>query len=99
MSSPCPRLVLRPCLLPQALHNQMLTAVQEISNLIEPVAGAARAEASQLGHKVRQTPAAAAGELHSQCPARRLARPCSQLGPDPEEAVGPSCGWGGRKQG
>ncbi|KAG8131390.1 hypothetical protein E2320_017964, partial [Naja naja] len=36
-----------------ALHNQMLTAVQEISNLIEPVAGAARAEASQLGHKVR----------------------------------------------
>ncbi|XP_039224923.1 talin-1 isoform X5 [Crotalus tigris] len=38
----------------EALHNQMLTAVQEISNLIEPVAGAARAEASQLGHKVSQ---------------------------------------------
>lgn len=30
----------------------MITAVQEISNLIEPMAGAARAEASQLGHKV-----------------------------------------------
>lgn len=30
----------------------MLMAVQEISNLIEPVASAARAEASQLGHKV-----------------------------------------------
>uniref|UniRef100_A0A8B9CGC6 Talin 1 n=1 Tax=Anser brachyrhynchus TaxID=132585 RepID=A0A8B9CGC6_9AVES len=38
----------------QALHNQMITAVQEINNLIEPVAGAARAEASQLGHKVSQ---------------------------------------------
>uniref|UniRef100_A0A8C8B3Q9 Talin 1 n=1 Tax=Otus sunia TaxID=257818 RepID=A0A8C8B3Q9_9STRI len=38
----------------EALHNQMITAVQEISNLIEPVAGAARAEASQLGHKVSQ---------------------------------------------
>ncbi|XP_063152009.1 talin-1 isoform X2 [Candoia aspera] len=38
----------------EALHNQMLTAVQEISNLIEPVADAARAEASQLGHKVSQ---------------------------------------------
>ncbi|XP_067320811.1 talin-1 isoform X1 [Anolis sagrei] len=38
----------------EALHNQMMTAVQEISNLIEPVAGAARAEASQLGHKVSQ---------------------------------------------
>lgn len=36
----------------QALHDQMITAVQEISNLIDPVAGAARAEASQLGHKV-----------------------------------------------
>ncbi|NXT03836.1 TLN1 protein, partial [Prunella fulvescens] len=36
----------------EALHNQMITAVQEISNLIEPVAAAARAEASQLGHKV-----------------------------------------------
>lgn len=41
------------CLLsPQALHTQMLTAVQEISHLIEPLATAARAEASQLGHKV-----------------------------------------------
>uniref|UniRef100_A0A8C3KPL9 TLN1 protein n=1 Tax=Calidris pygmaea TaxID=425635 RepID=A0A8C3KPL9_9CHAR len=38
----------------EALHNQMITAVQEISNLIEPVASAARAEASQLGHKVSQ---------------------------------------------
>ncbi|XP_053145753.1 talin-1 isoform X1 [Hemicordylus capensis] len=38
----------------EALHNQMIMAVQEISNLIEPVAGAARAEASQLGHKVSQ---------------------------------------------
>lgn len=38
----------------EALHNQMITAVQEINNLIEPVAGAARAEASQLGHKVSQ---------------------------------------------
>ena len=32
----------------------MITAVQEINNLIEPVASAARAEASQLGHKVSQ---------------------------------------------
>ncbi|KAM9590959.1 talin-1-like isoform 1-T1 [Morphnus guianensis] len=38
----------------EALHNQMIVAVQEISNLIEPVASAARAEASQLGHKVSQ---------------------------------------------
>nr|XP_033793377.1 talin-1 isoform X1 [Geotrypetes seraphini] len=38
----------------EALHNQMMMAVQEINNLIEPVAGAARAEASQLGHKVSQ---------------------------------------------
>ncbi|XP_005401061.1 PREDICTED: talin-1 isoform X2 [Chinchilla lanigera] len=38
----------------EALHTQMLTAVQEISHLIEPLAGAARAEASQLGHKVSQ---------------------------------------------
>ncbi|KAK2119960.1 Talin-1 [Saguinus oedipus] len=36
----------------EALHTQMLTAVQEISHLIEPLASAARAEASQLGHKV-----------------------------------------------
>ncbi|PKU37147.1 talin-1 isoform x1 [Limosa lapponica baueri] len=33
----------------------MITAVQEISNLIEPVAGTAQAEASHLGHKVSQT--------------------------------------------
>ncbi|XP_069482825.1 talin-1 isoform X1 [Ambystoma mexicanum] len=38
----------------EALHTQMMTAVQEINNLIEPVAGAARADASQLGHKVSQ---------------------------------------------
>ncbi|KAM6228558.1 talin-1-like isoform 2-T3 [Spheniscus humboldti] len=38
----------------EALHNQMIMAVQEISNLIEPVASAAQAEASQLGHKVSQ---------------------------------------------
>uniref|UniRef100_A0A8D2JXH4 Talin 1 n=1 Tax=Theropithecus gelada TaxID=9565 RepID=A0A8D2JXH4_THEGE len=38
----------------EALHTQMLTAVQEISHLIEPLANAARAEASQLGHKVSQ---------------------------------------------
>ena len=36
----------------QALHEQMGASVQEISNLIEPVAIAARSEASQLGHKV-----------------------------------------------
>uniref|UniRef100_A0A8B9ZIR0 Talin-1 n=1 Tax=Anas platyrhynchos TaxID=8839 RepID=A0A8B9ZIR0_ANAPL len=40
--------------LEKALHNQMITAVQEINNLIEPVASAAWAEASQLGHKVSQ---------------------------------------------
>ncbi|KAM6111541.1 talin-1-like [Phoenicopterus ruber ruber] len=38
----------------EALHNQMIMAVQEISNLIEPVASAAQAKASQLGHKVSQ---------------------------------------------
>ncbi|XP_077202774.1 talin-1 isoform X2 [Paroedura picta] len=38
----------------EALHDQMLTAVREISILIGPVASAARAEASQLGHKVSQ---------------------------------------------
>uniref|UniRef100_A0A9L0SC76 Talin 1 n=1 Tax=Equus caballus TaxID=9796 RepID=A0A9L0SC76_HORSE len=38
----------------EALHTQMLTAVQEISHLIEPLASAAQAEASQLGHKVSQ---------------------------------------------
>lgn len=48
---PCCSLTQHP-LFAQALHNQMITAVQEISNLIEPVAAAARAEASQLGHKV-----------------------------------------------
>lgn len=39
------------CML-QALHEQMAASVHEISNLIEPVAVAARSEASQLGHKV-----------------------------------------------
>uniref|UniRef100_A0A8B9ZIJ1 Talin-1 n=1 Tax=Anas platyrhynchos TaxID=8839 RepID=A0A8B9ZIJ1_ANAPL len=48
-SQPCHALSLQ-----QALHNQMITAVQEINNLIEPVASAAWAEASQLGHKVSQ---------------------------------------------
>lgn len=44
----------------------MITAVQEISNLIEPVASAARAEASQLGHKVMWGWGAAA-EVFSEC--------------------------------
>ncbi|XP_030623059.1 talin-1 [Chanos chanos] len=38
----------------EALHEQMAASVQEISNLIEPVAVAARSEASLLGHKVSQ---------------------------------------------
>ncbi|XP_040191710.1 talin-1 isoform X1 [Rana temporaria] len=38
----------------EALHNQMQTSVQEISNLIEPLVAAARADSSQLGHKVSQ---------------------------------------------
>ncbi|KAM4050130.1 LOW QUALITY PROTEIN: talin-1 [Anomaloglossus baeobatrachus] len=38
----------------EALHTQMQTSVQEISNLIEPLATAARADSSQLGHKVSQ---------------------------------------------
>lgn len=38
--------------LQKALHEQMAASVHEISNLIEPVAIAARSEASQLGHKV-----------------------------------------------
>uniref|UniRef100_A0A6Q2WVU2 Talin 1 n=1 Tax=Esox lucius TaxID=8010 RepID=A0A6Q2WVU2_ESOLU len=38
----------------EALHEQMAASVQEISNLIEPVAMAARSEASHLGHKVSQ---------------------------------------------
>nr|XP_023649582.1 talin-1-like [Paramormyrops kingsleyae] len=38
----------------EALHEQMAASVHEISNLIEPVAIAARSEASQLGHKVSQ---------------------------------------------
>ncbi|KTF79748.1 hypothetical protein cypCar_00042682, partial [Cyprinus carpio] len=38
----------------QALHEQMAASVQEISNLIEPVAIAAHSDASQLGHKVSQ---------------------------------------------
>lgn len=36
----------------QTLHEQMAASVHEISNLIDPVAIAARSEASQLGHKV-----------------------------------------------
>uniref|UniRef100_A0AAQ4RMV2 I/LWEQ domain-containing protein n=1 Tax=Gasterosteus aculeatus aculeatus TaxID=481459 RepID=A0AAQ4RMV2_GASAC len=36
------------------LHQQMAASVNEISNLIDPVAVAARSEASQLGHKVSQ---------------------------------------------
>lgn len=36
----------------QALHEQMAASVHEISNLIEPVAIAARSDTSQLGHKV-----------------------------------------------
>lgn len=48
--------------LQQALHNQMITAVQEINNLIEPVASAARAEASQLGHKVTEGQGWGAGD-------------------------------------
>lgn len=39
--------------LSQALHEQMAASVHEISNLIDPVAVAARSEASQLGHKVK----------------------------------------------
>ncbi|XP_072269736.1 talin-1 isoform X2 [Pyxicephalus adspersus] len=38
----------------EALHTQMQTSVQEISNLIEPLVAAARADSSQLGHKVSQ---------------------------------------------
>lgn len=38
----------------EALHEQMAASVHEISNLIDPVAVAARSEASQLGHKVSQ---------------------------------------------
>lgn len=37
----------------QTLHQQMAASVHEISNLIDPVAVAARSEASQLGHKVK----------------------------------------------
>ncbi|XP_047200330.1 talin-1 isoform X1 [Hippoglossus stenolepis] len=36
------------------LHEQMAASVHEISNLIDPVAVAARSEASHLGHKVSQ---------------------------------------------
>lgn len=36
------------------LHEQMAASVHEIHNLIDPVAVAARSEASQLGHKVSQ---------------------------------------------
>uniref|UniRef100_A0A8C5FXN4 Talin 1 n=1 Tax=Gadus morhua TaxID=8049 RepID=A0A8C5FXN4_GADMO len=38
----------------EALQEQMMTSVHEISNLIEPVAIAAHSEASHLGHKVSQ---------------------------------------------
>ncbi|XP_058268728.1 talin-1 isoform X2 [Hemibagrus wyckioides] len=38
----------------EALHEQMAASVQEISHLIDPVAIAARSDASQLGHKVSQ---------------------------------------------
>ncbi|KAF7216690.1 talin-1 isoform X2 [Nothobranchius furzeri] len=38
----------------ETLHEQMAASVHEISNLIDPVAIAARSEASQLGHKVSQ---------------------------------------------
>ncbi|XP_061590619.1 LOW QUALITY PROTEIN: talin-1 [Cololabis saira] len=38
----------------ETLHEQMAGSVHEISNLIDPVAVAARSEASQLGHKVSQ---------------------------------------------
>uniref|UniRef100_A0A8C3K0F4 Vinculin-binding site-containing domain-containing protein n=1 Tax=Calidris pygmaea TaxID=425635 RepID=A0A8C3K0F4_9CHAR len=38
----------------EALHNQMITAVQEISNLIKPMASMAQAEALHLGHKTAQ---------------------------------------------
>ncbi|MGH0179282.1 UNVERIFIED_CONTAM: hypothetical protein FKN15_001239 [Acipenser sinensis] len=38
----------------EALHDQVAAAVQEISILIEPIAVAARSEASELGHKVSQ---------------------------------------------
>ncbi|KAI4878834.1 hypothetical protein NFI96_033545 [Prochilodus magdalenae] len=38
----------------EALHEQMAGSVQEISHLIDPVAIAARSDASQLGHKVSQ---------------------------------------------
>uniref|UniRef100_A0A8C1L4Z0 Talin 1 n=1 Tax=Cyprinus carpio TaxID=7962 RepID=A0A8C1L4Z0_CYPCA len=38
----------------EALHEQMAASVNEINNLIEPVAVAARSDASQLGHKVSQ---------------------------------------------
>lgn len=41
------------CYMLQTLHQQMAASVHEISNLIDPVAVAARSEASQLGHKVK----------------------------------------------
>lgn len=41
------------CYMLQILHQQMAASVHEISNLIDPVAVAARSEASQLGHKVK----------------------------------------------
>ncbi|XP_017163203.1 talin-1 [Poecilia reticulata] len=44
----------RSLLADSTLHEQMAASVHEISNLIDPVAVAARSEASQLGHKVSQ---------------------------------------------
>lgn len=38
----------------QALQEQLTSVVQEIGHLIDPIATAARGEAAQLGHKVRQ---------------------------------------------
>ncbi|KAJ3605813.1 hypothetical protein NHX12_027857 [Muraenolepis orangiensis] len=38
----------------EALQEQMMTSLHEISNMIEPVAIAAHSEASHLGHKVSQ---------------------------------------------
>ena len=58
----------------QALHDQMAASVQEISNLIEPVAIAARSEASHLGHKVHgfQTPNNSSLHVYVTCSIRCL---------------------------
>ena len=58
----------------------MITAVQEINNLIEPMASAARAEASQLGHKVMQGWGAADEVLGARGGARGRRRGVRQLG-------------------